>query len=321
MRIVVTGGTGLIGSHLVDLLAADAEVHVISRFARPSDAPEVTWHQADLTEPGAILRVLRKARADAVCHLAGLVNGARSIDALLPTLRSNVVATAEVLDAVTRLGCGRLVVAGSLLEEPTNGTGVPGSPYGASRAASTAYSRMCHALFGTHVVVLRPSYVYGPKQDDSTKLLPHVIMTLLSGGSPSLTRGARTLDWLYATDAAEAFRAALTAPGVDGEVIDLVSGFEHTVREVVELVCTLLGPTSGRPEFGATPSRPFEQDVRVRADRAAELLGWRAQTSLAEGLARTVAWFATRTPAALAEGTRSAGGGVLSPGPESAAHE
>ena len=293
MRVLITGATGLIGTHVAELLAGKVEVHVVSRSDASSDDPSVTRWKADLTLPGTARELVRSIKPNVVCHLAGLANGARSIDALLPTLSANLVVTVEILDAVTRLGCDRLVVAGSLLEEPTDAssTGFPSSPYGASRAASSAYSRMCHALFDTHVVVLRPSYVYGPRQSDSSKLLPHVIQAFLQDTSPDLGSGERRLDWLYAADAAEAFCAALTAPGVDGETIDLVSGYRHTVREVVEKVHALIGPPNARPLFGAQTTRPFEQDVPGDPSLARRQLDWQARTDLNEGLSRTVAWF------------------------------
>ena len=97
------------------------------------------------------------------------------------------MASVEILEAATRLGCRRVVSSGSLLEEPVGSAqAIPPSPYGASRWAASAYARMFHALFDTPVVILRPSFAYGPGQE-TTKLVPHVITKLLAGESPELS--------------------------------------------------------------------------------------------------------------------------------------
>ena len=144
-----------------------------------------------------------------VLHLAGAVRGDRSLDAVHPTLTANLVATVELLEAATRTHVRRIVISGSLLEEPRGGgeTAVPPSPYGASRWAATSYARMFHSLFDAPVTILRPSYAYGPGQE-STKLLPHVITTVLRGERPELASGERRIDFVFAEDVARAYLAA-----------------------------------------------------------------------------------------------------------------
>jgi nucleoside-diphosphate-sugar epimerase len=214
-------------------------------------------------------------------------------------LRANLVSTVELLDEGTRIGCRRIVLSGSLLEEPvpTGAHAVPPSPYGASRWAASGYGRMFHALFGSPVVVLRPSFAYGPGQERS-KVIPHVITTLLEGGSPELSSGDRRLDCVYAEDVARAYVRAGHVPGVEGRTIDLGCGVATSVREIVEMIVEVTGPTEGRPLFGKVPVRPLEQDITVDVDETARLLGWRATTGLEEGLRSTVAWYrAQRSPA------------------------
>jgi nucleoside-diphosphate-sugar epimerase len=290
-RVLVTGGSGLIGRNVVDLIDRDADVHAVSRTPR-AGRRGLRWWVRDLSEPGASRQLIASVRPDIVIHLAGAVRGDRSLDAVEPTLRANLMATVELLEASTRSDCRRIVVSGSLLEEPSDDAlqPVPPSPYGASRWAATAYARMFHALFEAPVVILRPSFAYGPGQEP-TKLVPYVITTLLAGDSPTLSSGERLIDFVYAADVAQAYLAAATAPGIDGKTIDIGCGRLVSVRDVVEELVRIVGPTERQPLFGARPIRPLEQEVEVKADDAASLLDWRATTSLPEGLRQTVEWF------------------------------
>ena len=296
-RVLVTGASGLIGSHVLPLLERRTEVFAVSRFPRDDDG-RVEWLARDLAVPGATSEVIMSIAPDVVIHLAGAVRGDRSLEAVAPTFGANLLMTVELLEAATRAGCRRIVVSGSPLEEPRSGgtDAVPPSPYGASRWAGSAYARMFHALFGTPAVIIRPSYTYGPGQEGS-KLIPLVMMALLAGESPELSSGERMLDCVYAADVAQAYVAAAVTPDIEGLTLDLASGEERSVRDIVRLLVDMLGPTPGHPRFGVIPERPCEQKVRLDVAPAAQALGWRATTSLEDGMRRTVAWYRERLAA------------------------
>ncbi len=292
--VLVTGASGLIGSHLLEQLGPDLEVVALSRT--PPDAGDgVRWIACDLGDPGRIGEIVRSVNPRVVFHLAGAVRGDRTLDAVAPTLRANLVGTVELLEAATRAGCERIVISGSLLEEPArpDPQPVPPSPYGASRWAASAYGRMFHELFDAPVVNLRPSFAYGPGQERS-KLIPHVVTTLLDGGSPELSSGERRLDCVHAEDVARAYVAAATAPRVEGRTVDIGCGEPASVREIVDMLVEIVGPTEGAPVFGAVPVRALEQEIEVDVEEAARLLGWRASIGLEDGLRRTVEWFQAR---------------------------
>ena len=134
---------------------------------------------------------------------------------------------------------------------------------------------MFHALFGTPAVILRPSYAYGPGQE-KTKLIPYVTTALLAGESPELSTGARPIDWVYAGDVARAYVAAATAEGVEGRTLDIGSGVEASVTEVVEAIVEAVGPDAGaaavrprpRPAARAARRGPTSRRPRPRSDGA-----------------------------------------------------
>jgi UDP-glucose 4-epimerase len=294
-RVLVTGASGLIGSQVLPLLR-EAEVVALSRSPRLNE-DGLQWLTCDLAEPRSAFEIVASVRPEVIIHLAGAVRGDRSLEAVTPTFGANLVATVGLLEAATKVGTRRIVLSGSLLEEPAadGANAVPSSPYGASRWAASAYGRMFHALFDAPVVILRPSFAYGPGQEP-TKLIPHVIKTLLEGGSPQLSSGKRRLDCVYAEDVAQAYVAAASAPGVEGRTLDIGSGTLSSVRSIVERIVELLGPRPGHPVFDALPVRPFEQEVEVDVEEAAEALGWRATTDLENGLRTTVDWFREGRP-------------------------
>jgi nucleoside-diphosphate-sugar epimerase len=149
---------------------------------------------------------------------------------------------------------------------------------------------MFHALYQLPVVVLRVFMVYGPGQQDTSKLVPYVTLSLLRGEVPKLTSGHREVDWIYVDDVVEGLLAAAVASGIEGGTIDIGSGRLTTIRAVVEELVRLNGDRI-QPVFGALADRPLEQ-VRV-ADiaRSWSRMGWKPTISLQDGLERTVAWY------------------------------
>jgi nucleoside-diphosphate-sugar epimerase len=294
-KALVTGGSGFIGSHLCARLSQmGAEVHAVSRLKRSDEASDIKWWQGDLSDTAIVHKLLRTIQPEIVFHLASEVTGARGPEFVLPTFRSNLISTLNILTAAKEVGCRRIIVTGSLEEPDSVGReNIPCSPYAAAKWAAGAYARMFHALYQLPVVILRVFMVYGPAQRDIKKLVPYVILSLLRGEKPKLSNGQRPIDWIFVSDVVEAFIAAAKKPGIDGYTIDVGSGELVTIRAVVEQLVRLIDPRI-EPLFGALESRPFEQ-VRV-ADSATSYttLGWKVVTPLESGLQRTVEWYGTQ---------------------------
>ena len=200
----------------------------------------------------------------------------------------------NVLVAATEVGCGRIILTGSLTEPAQSGHSVvPSSPYAAAKWMSTIYARMFHSLYATPCVVLTPFMTYGPSQDPK-KLVPSVILSLLKRQAPKLSSGLWEVDWVFIEDVIDAFIAAATAPGIEGECLDIGSGTHSTVRSVVEQISSLMA-TETQPLFGVLPDRPMEPVRRADVELTHKRLKWRAQTPLEDGLRRTITWYAAHS--------------------------
>jgi len=283
---LVTGATGFLGSRLVDRLVSGGVT--VTCTTRSTEAPvrdDVHWRRCDLTQPAAVTELFAETRPSVVYHLASHVSGLREPENVPMTLAGNLTAAVNVLLAALQIGARRVVLAGSY-EEPEPGA-APRSPYAAAKAGATAYARMFWSLYGLSTVVLRPAMIYGPGQPDTSKLIPYVARAFLAGEVPVLGSGRRPIDWVYVDDVVSAFEMAATTPGVDGEVIDIGSGELHTIADVVSVLRAVTGAPVDA-EFGGLADRPSEQILAADIERAEQLLGWHATTSLEEGLRRTV---------------------------------
>jgi UDP-glucose 4-epimerase len=288
-RAFVTGASGFIGGRLCQRLVADGqEVHAISR--RPQEDNSVRWWQADLGDADDVAATLGRVRPDVVYHLAGFVSGSREIEAVLPSLRDNLVSAVNVLVAAAQTGCS-VVLAGSQEEpEPALEDPVPASPYAAAKLAVGSFARMLQALHGLQVVNLRIFMVYGPGQHDRTKLVPYVVTSLLREEQPKLSSGTRPVDWVYVDDVVDAFIAASTREDLAGTTLDIGTGVLVTIRAIVEQIVETVG-TGVEPDFGALPERPLEIVRKADVERTNDLLRWQPRTTLTEGLESTVHWY------------------------------
>jgi nucleoside-diphosphate-sugar epimerase len=271
-------------------------VHGSSRVRRSSDNTCDHWWELDLADLAAVHRVLEATRADVVVHLASEVSGARAMDGVLRLLHANLVSALNVLIACAECRSPRVVLTGSIEEpHPMPEWPIPCSPYAAAKFAASSYARFFHACYGTPVVCLRLTMVYGPGQRDTRKLVPYVATSLLQGESPALSSGARRADWVYIDDVANAFLLAAITPGLEGRTLDVGTGKLTSVREIVERLVRICD-VNVSPIFGAIPERSNEQEQFADVEVSEACMAWRAQTGLDDGLARTVNFYRRQMP-------------------------
>jgi UDP-glucose 4-epimerase len=302
-RVLVTGATGFIGGHLAGaLLAQGADLVGVSRRERMKDAFPFRVERCDLADFESTRTLLRAAKPEIIFHLAGHPYGGRELDRIMPTFRDNLVTTVHLLTGAVECGASRVVVAGSL-EDPGAGDPdpLPSSPYAASKRAASMYTQLFHRLYGLETVVARIFMVYGPGRQETQKLVPYVINSVLDGKAPRVGPGDRGVDWIYVEDVASGLLAVASAKDCAGQSIDIGTGVLTTVREVVESIVATMNP-SIRPEFGAIEARAHEQVRKADVARSRSAAGWAPEVALAEGLRRTIEYFRTQRENAGARG-------------------
>jgi len=289
-RILVTGATGFLGSHLCRSLSGMSnDVHAISRKPQVSNKV-LQWWQGDLADFVTTQTVLNAIQPDVIFHLTTHGWGAPGLEHVRPTLHNDLIATVNLLTVATELKIRRVVLTGSL-EEPQSSDPelVPSSPYAAAKWACGAYARMFHQLYQTPAVIVRIFMTYGPGQAVQ-KLIPYTILSLLKGEPPKVSNGERLIDWIYVNDVIDGLLTAAQTNDIEGSTIDLGSGRLVSVREVVERLVSLVRPAV-RPQFGAVPSRPIEPIRAANVIDTYARIGWKAATSWEKGLEFTINWY------------------------------
>ena len=301
LRVLVTGGAGFIGSHVVDaFLARGAEVTVVDdlssgRAARL--APEVTLHEVSIADADRLTEIVESVRPEVICHLAAQIDVRVSVQAPAEDARINVLGTINVLEAARAVGARVLFAStgGALYGEhapiPSDETvpPAPEAPYGTAKYCAEQYIGLFNRLHGTRHGVLRLGNVYGPRQDPAGEAgVIAIFCGAVLGGQPLTVfgDGTQTRDYVYVGDVVSAFVAAADAdrPGV----WNIGTGHESTVLDLIEL----LGRAAGRPlEPVFAPPRPGElQRSSLDSTLAANDLGWKPATGIEAGIAAVYRW-------------------------------
>lgn len=326
MKVLVTGGAGFIGSHIVDRLLADGHtvsvIDDLSSGSRDNLPAEVPLHVVDIVDTKAVADVFAREQPEAVCHQAAQMSVSRSVREPLFDAQVNCIGLINVLDAAVAIGCRRVVFASSggvLYGEatspaPETTAANPISPYGITKWVGERYLAFYASEHGIATVALRYSNVYGPRQNPHGEAGVVAIFSkrLLAGEAATVNGDGRYIrDYVYGPDVAQANFTALTAnlPQVQpGTLTSLnigtgigtdVNELEAVIREQVASVLAARGQTAPLPEPSHGPARPGDlRSNLVDAALAAEVLGWKPTKSLGEGITETVAWFAARQPGA-----------------------
>ncbi len=301
--VLITGGAGFIGSNLAGRLAdAGDRIRIlddlsIGRAAYLDGVP----HElvvGTLADPATVRAAVDGV--DAIVHLAARAGIDNSVRDPVGTFEANVAWSVGVLDAARLAGVRRFVFASSNAATgdhapPSDETDLPHprSPYGASKLAIEGYAGAYAATFGLVACSLRFSNAYGPRSLHKRSVVAAWLRAALDG-EPIVIHGdgSQTRDFIHVDDLASAVVAALDAPeaAVAGELFQAGTGVETTVAELAAEI----GRAVGRPiDVRHGPARVGDVARNVaRVDKAATVLGFRAAVPLADGLARTAAWFA-----------------------------
>jgi UDP-glucose 4-epimerase len=304
-RVLVTGATGFIGSHLVRrLLVEGAEVHAMTSTVS-SIYPErlldvkddITLHEANLIDRSAMDAVVGRARPSHVFHLGAYTHVGKSWSRVDECIQANIQGTVNLLQALDGTGYERFVYTGTSeiygdIDVPFREDAAvnPISPYSVSKYAGERYCRMFHSGYGWPVVMVRPFNAYGPWQTPD-RVIPEIIGRALRGEDLKMTQGRQTREFNFVEDLAEGFLAIGTAPGVEGELFNLGCGEEVSMRDLATTILDLMGNPI-EPQFGALPDRPTEiWRMYCDSSKVRERVGWAPRHTLAEGLAKTIDWY------------------------------
>lgn len=298
MRFLVTGGAGFLGSGLANQLAKDGhQVLVLDDLSNGKTAdlhPAITFVEGDVDNIPLLWSLLQDI--DCVYHLAARVSVAQSILYPRDYNRVNVGGTVSLMEAMRDTGVRRVVFAssgaiyGAQTEQPIDeqATPKPDSPYAVSKWAAEQYINTIGGLWGLETVALRIFNAYGPRQSLPTShppIVPYMLQQILSGGSVVLFgNGEQTRDFVYLSDVVAALRAAGTVRQANRQVINIGSGVETSISELVTLVEQVTGKKGNR--LVNEQRSGGVQRLGADVSQAQKLLGFRPLVSLAEGLER-----------------------------------
>jgi GDP-L-fucose synthase len=301
VNVLVTGGGGFLGSHLVERLRGD---RLDPFVARQRDYDLTVWDDAE--------RLFGDARPELVFHLAAEVGGIGANRANPGRYwYANLMMGAHVLELARIHGVRKVVFAGTVCSYPKH-TPVPfheddlwngfpeetNAPYGVAKKALLVGAQAYRAQYGVDAIFLLPANLYGPRDNfhpTNAHVIPDLIRKMLETHDEVVLwgDGSPTREFLYVDDCAEGL--ALAAARYDGpDPVNLGTGEEISIRDLAELVADVAGFEG---EIVWDTSMPNGQPRRkLETSRAKELFGFEARTSLRDGLARTVAWYREQAP-------------------------
>ena len=297
-RVLVTGGSGFIGSTLVEtLVQRGADVHCLLLPGDPAPNLDgvrgaVRLHRADLAGEEAVASVVRAARPEVVLHLAAVGVTDVHIDPAL-AVRVNVEGTLNLLKALD--GEYRVFVnTGTCHEYGDNEPPFredqaprPALPYAITKTAAWHFCRRFHRTRGWPIVTVRPFTVYGPRQTDRA-FIPSCIDAAQRGLDFRMTGGEQQRDLVYVTDIVEGFIRAAAVPEAVGCTFNLCTGYETALYDIARSIVEQMGNPIAI-QRGALPYREGEIWHLVGDNtRARSILGWEPRVSLADGLQRTI---------------------------------
>ncbi len=294
---LVTGAYGMLGSWLVKALLEQGEdVVILRRAPRPQSRlvleglePRCTVVEGDLLDEGLPDRLIAGQRVGTVFHLAAQAIVAHSEKRPSQTFETNVRGTWLLLEACRRHDVASVVAASSALV-------AAGTPYDASKAAVDLIARSYWTTYGLPVATTRFTNIYGGGDGHRSRLVPDAIAAALSGRDPVVrSDGTPRRDFLHVEDAATAYLAIAGALGraddrASGAAFDGGTGRSYAVREVVDLVCRLVGG-GVRPDVRGESTPGELRDQKVDASKLREVTGWVPRVDLEQGLRRTIAWY------------------------------
>ena len=300
MRVLITGGAGFIGSHIVDALVTEGhEVAVVDNLSAGIDRtvnPAATVYNVSVSDPGALEDVFARVRPEVVNHHAAQISVRRSMADPASDAQVNVVGSINLLELCVKHNVPKFIFAssGATYSEPRyipmdeSHPVRPQSAYGVAKYTVENYIRLFSDVYGLKYKVFRYGNIFGPGQNPEGEAGVVAIFTrqMLGGVQPTIYGdGSKTRDYVFVEDVVKANLLAMSDAG-DDEIFNIARGVEVSDFEVFDAVRQATG-VSVEPAYA--PKRPGEADrVSLDATKAQRVLEWTPRVGLEEGVRRAV---------------------------------
>jgi GDP-mannose 4,6-dehydratase len=300
MKVLTTGGSGFIGSHLISkLIGFGHEVYSLERYVtgRYILGARRSMVFGDLRDSVSIRRLVKEVQPEAVIHLAAISPVSYSYDHPQEVFEVNALGTINLAEACMRevsnfkhfLYAGTSEEYGNQDKFPITEDAElrPNSPYSVSKVAADKYLQYMRAAYDLPVTVLRPFNTYGRK-DNTHFVVERTLTQMQQGETVRLGDPTPTRDFLYVDDHVDAYLACLDNPKAKGEVFNFCTGREISIKELIGLISKLTR-FKGEIQWNTIPARPLDIKKLVGSyEKAKRILGWQPKYSLEEGLKKTI---------------------------------
>lgn len=301
-RVLVTGGYGFIGSHLVKrLLKQQANVGLFVR--KPSNSWRLTdrlhnieKYEVDIQDRVQVQNAIKQFKPDYIFHLAAYGVDSANQD-YMSAVETNVIGTIHIIQAAKLVDCKKIIHFGSSSEygnktKPIDENMVltPVDIYGSSKAAATIIAHQIALENNINIITLRPFGVFG-EAEAPHKLFSYIILQVLNSKSVDLTLCNQLRDYCYIDNIVDACILTIENNGIQHDIFNIGSGEVHPLKYYVELIFKHL-QTDRVPNYGALPYRGNERWVpQPNIHKAQKLLAWEPKIGIEEGIVRTVRWY------------------------------